>query len=278
MQSMQLRSNEMRLKTFAPMLPREHGAWAMFAVPLLVGIGASGIWNANLLLLALTVLGFFLMRYPLMLSIKSRAPGARRDAWRWSAIYAALTVISGVWLMLASRLWLLIPVGALGLATLGIYLLLAARRAETSTAGEWLGIAGLALGAPAAYLVATRLLDETALALYLLNVLYFGGTVLYIRFKIREQSRAVKPAARIGTRVWAGRVSLGYHAMTLLVVVWLAAVGMLPALAAAAFALPMCKVAQGIFTRPARLNIPRLGLIELATTATFAFVVLAAYH
>ena len=268
----------MRTSTRAIMLPREHGAWAMFAVPLLVGLGAGGTWNANLLLLTLTVFGFFLLRYPLMLTIKSRAPDARRDALRWSAIYATLTAISGTWLLLASQLWLLIPIGALGLATLAIYLLLAARRAEMSTAGEWLGIAGLALGAPAAYLVATGSLDETALALYLLNVLYFGGTVFYIKFKVREQPRTVEPVASFRARLWAGRVTLAYHTMVLLVVALLATIGVLPALAAAAFLLPMCKVVRGVFTRPARLNIPRLGLIELAITAAFAFIVLAAYH
>ena len=266
----------MRTKTI--LLPREHGAWAMFAVPLLVGIGASGTWNADLLLLALTVSGFFLLRYPLMLAIKSRAPDARRDAWRWSAIYTTLTAISGTWLLLAPHLWLLIPIGALGLATLLIYLLLAARRAEMSTAGEWLGIAGLALGAPAAYLVATRALDETALALYLLNALYFGGTIFYIKFKIREQPRAMQSTASSRARLWAGRVTILYHAFGLIAVALLAASEIVPALAAAAFVLPMCKVVQGVFARPARLNIPRLGLIELAITATFAVIVLAAYR
>jgi hypothetical protein len=268
----------MRIKTWKIVLPREHGAWAMSLVPLLVGIGASGVWNANLLLLTLTVFGFFLLRYPLMLAIKTRAPAARRNALRWSAIYVALTACSGAWLLMASQEWLLIPLGALGLATLVVYLALAARRAEMSLAGEWLGIAGLALGAPAGYLVATRTLDETALALYLLNVLYFGGTVFYIRFKIREQPRTTTTTASFGARLWAGRATLGYHAMVLLMVALLAAIGMLPALAAAAFVLPMCKVVTGVFTQPTRLNIPRLGLIELVITVTFAFAVLAAYH
>lgn len=259
-------------------LPREHGAWAMFAVPLLVGIGASGKWNANLLPLALTASGFFLLRYPLMLAVKSRASETRREVLRSSVIYTALTAISGAWLLLASQLWLLLPIGALGLATLAIYLLLAARRAEMSIAGEWLGIAGLALGAPAAYLVATRVLDITAVAVYLLNVLFFGGTVLYIKFKVREQPRVVAPTANWFQKLWAGRAAILYHALVLLVVALLAANGIVPALVAAAFVLPMCKVVQGVFTRPSRLNVPRLGLIELAMTATFAFIVLAAYH
>ncbi len=268
----------MRTKTLSVMLPREHGAWAMFLVPLLVGVGTSGRWNLNLLPLALTAVGFFLLRYPLMLAIKGRAPDARRNALLWSAIYGALTAISGTWLLLASQLWLLIPIGALGLATLAIYLALAARRAEMSTAGEWLGIAGLALGAPAAYLVATRALDEIAIAVYLLNVVYFGGTVLYIKFKVREQPRAVALTANSFDKLWAGRVTILYHALALIAVALLAANSIVPALVAGAFVLPTCKVVGGVMTRPARVNIPRLGFIELGVTIVFAFVVLVAYH
>ncbi|MDE3091880.1 MAG: YwiC-like family protein, partial [Chloroflexota bacterium] len=260
------------------MLPREHGAWAMLIVPLIVGVGAGGKWNPDLLPLALTVFGFFLLRYPLMLAIKSRAPDARRDALRWSALFAALTATSGAWLLLAAPLLPLIAIGALGLASLLIYLGLAARRAEMSTVGEWMGIAGLALSAPGAYLVATRALDSTAIALYLLNALYFGGTVLYIKYKVRVQPRAVSPTARWTERLWAGRGAVAYHALLLVLGALLALVGTLPALAAAAFALPMCQVLGGVVSRPVRLNIPRLGFVELTVTTVFALVVLAAYR
>ena len=268
----------MQTKHWGLMLPREHGAWAMLIVPLIVGVGVGGKWSTSLLPLALTVLCFFLLRYPLMLAIKSRAPDTRQDALRWSAIYAALTTIGGTWLLLATPLLPLIAIGALGLASLAIYLSLAARHAEMSTAGEWVGIAGLALGAPIAYLVATNALNATAIALYLLNVLFFGGTVLYIKFKVREQPRLVEPTMHWLEKLWAGRVTILYHAVTLLVVALLAAIGFMPALAAIAFALPLCKVVGGAITRPARLNIPRLGFIELGTTIAFAAVVLLAYR
>ncbi len=268
----------MQTKHWGLMLPREHGAWTMFAVPLIVGIGAGGKWDANLLPLALTAFGFFLLRYPLMLSIKSRAPDARLDALRWSAVYAALTAIGSTWLLLATQLLMLIAIGALGFVSLAIYLWLAARRAEMSTLGEWTGIAGLALGAPAAYLVATRVLDATAIAVYLLNVLFFGGTVLYIKFKVREQPRAVAPTAKWAEKLWAGRVTILYHAFMLIAVALLAASGIVPALVAAAFVLPLCKVVGGVATRSARVNLPRLGLIELGVTIAFAFVIVLAYR
>jgi hypothetical protein len=268
----------MTKKTSSVILTREHGAWAMFAMPVLLGFGVSHTLNGAAVLFAATALCFFLLRYPLMLAIKSRAPGMRLDALRWSAIFAALTGLSGASLLLTSHLWALIPIAALGLAFLTGYLLLAARRAEMSTAGEWIGIAGLALGAPGAYLASTGRLDSIALALYVVNLLYFGGAVSYIKFKVREQPHAATSESGLSAQVWAGRVTLGYHALVLFVGATLAAIYYVPALTAVAFLLPMCKVVAGIVTRPTHLSLPRLGVIELAVTLAFALTVLAAYR
>ncbi len=258
-------------------LPREHGAWAMLIVPLLVGVSAAETFPPAFWLLAFVAFGFFLLRYPLVLAIKSRQADARAEALRWSALYGGLTCAGSVALWLATRLWLLIPLGAFGALSLALYLWLAARRAEMTTVGEWIGVAGLALGAPGAYLVATRALNETAGALYALNVLYFGGTIAYIKFKVREQPRASAPRD-LASRLWAGRVTVGYHALVVVVVTLSALIGWVPALIPVAFVLPMCKVVVGVLTRPARLNVPRLGYVEVAFVSAFAAIVFLAYR
>ncbi|MBI5035110.1 MAG: YwiC-like family protein [Chloroflexi bacterium] len=263
---------------FRLVLPHEHGAWAMFAAPLLIGIGVAEKLSAGVLLFALVAAGFFLLRYPLMLAIKSRSPQARADALRWSAICGAITLVSSIALLAVTQLWLLIPLGALGMLLLGIYLWMASRREEMTTLGEWIGIAGLALGAPGAYLVGNGLLDVTALQLYALNLLYFGGTVSYVKFKIREQPKAVAPSADLKSRLWAGRMTIAYHAMVIAIVGILILQGWLPALILIAFALPFCKVMSGVIARPMRLNIPKLGIIEMVFTIVFALVVLVAYY
>jgi hypothetical protein len=265
-------------KNWPPPLPREHGAWAMFVAPLLVGIGAAGIVNFDLILFVLTAFGFFLLRYPLMLAIKSKSNVARLTAWQWSAIYGALTIAAGAALLLTSQLWSLIPVGLLGFISLAVYLWYAAHRAEMSTTGEWVGIAGLVLGAPGAYLVATHRLDATAWALYFLNVLYFGGTVFYVKFRVREQPKLVKAPADWRSRLWAGRITLLYHSLAIGAVVLFALLGLVPALAPLAFVLPMCKTVGAVLTLPARLNMRRLGFVELGLTTLFALVVLLAYR
>jgi hypothetical protein len=261
-----------------PPLPREHGAWAMFVAPLLVGIGAAGIVNFELALFVLTAFGFFLLRYPLMLAIKSRSNTARVTAWQWSAVYGALTVVAGTALLLTSQLWSLIPIGLAGFISLVVYLWYAAHRAEMTTMGEWVGIAGLVLASPGAYLVATHRLDATAWALYFLNVLYFGGTVFYVKFRVREQPRLAKAPTDWRLRLWAGRITLLYHFLAIGTVVLFALLGLVPALVPLAFILPMCKTIGAVLSLPARLNMRRLGFVELGLTTLFALVVLLAYR
>lgn len=259
-------------------MPREHGAWAMLIVPLWVGIGTTGGVSGPAILFALTAFGFFLLRYPLMLAIKSRAPAARANALQWSAIYGAFTLVWSAALVISLPNWLLLPLGALGFVSLVVYLWNAARRAEMTTAGEWIGIAGLALGAPGAYLVSTGRLDTTAVTLYLLNLFYFGGTVFYVKFKVREQQRLVRVSDPWTARLWAGRLTLVYHLLVLALVASFAGLGILPALAPVAFIPVVCKAIGGVVTSPSRPNLRRLGFIELGFTMVFALVILIAYH
>lgn len=256
----------------------------MFIVPLWVGIGAAYPHHAPpvsavfpVLLFAVAVVGFFLLRYPLMLVIKARAQTVRRDAIRWSVIYGVITIVSGGILLLFSRQWLLIPIGAFGLVSLFVYLGFAWKREEMSTLGEWAGIAGLSLGAPGGYLMVSGNLDNTAMILYLLNVLYFGGTVSYVKFKVREQPR-MNHAATWSSRLWAGRVTISYHALAIAIVVLLAFFGWMPALAAIAFVPTLCKVVGGAITRPTRPNFLRLGLIEAGFATAFGVFVIAAFR
>jgi hypothetical protein len=49
-------------------------------------------------------------------------------------------------------------------------------------------------------------------------------------------------------------------------------------MAAVAFIPMVCKAIGGVVTSPSRLNLRRLGFIELGFTMVFALVILIAYH
>lgn len=260
---------------FKPPLPKEHGSWAMLAVPLLISLAIAPAWRWSSLLAVVAVIGLFLVRYPLETMIKTK----RRDSVLivWAIIYASLTILCGGWLLVIDRLIWLIPIGLIGAALVLLRWRLALRRQEMSALGELSGIAALALGAPIVYYAVSGQLDWTALALWLINSLYFGGTVFYIKLKVRQQPRVPAPD-RISERLIKAKACLTYQAVTLIIVVVLGLLQSVPMLIPLAFVPMTLKVLVGAYHWQDKhsLSLPRLGIIELVHSVLFAALVMAA--
>ncbi len=261
-------------------LPKEHGSWAMFAIPLGIGAVVAGVWRLELGLLLLAALGFFLMRYPLATLVKTRkrpSPG-RNDLWRWAGIYAAIAVITGSILVLVYHLWWLAPMGLFGAVLVAYNLWLISHRAEMTLRGELSGIVGLAMGAPMAYYAALGALDETALLLWLINALYFGGTVFYVKLKVRQQPKQSPPP--LPDRFRAAKACLTYHTVALAVAIALTMLAIAPPLIPLAFLPVLIKAWYGAWQWQDRrsLSLVRLGVIEAIFSITFAVVVIIAFR
>jgi hypothetical protein len=263
-----------------PRLPREHGAWAMWSVPLIVGAAVAPVWQWRTLIVIAAALAFFLLRYPLATLIKTRKRPAtdRMDLIRWSIGYGLIAALAGAWLIVIERLSLLIPIGLIGAMLVALNLWLVSRKQEMSIYGELAGIVGLALGAPMTYYAASGQLDGTALMLWLVNALYFGGTVFYIKLKVRQQPRLPAPD-RLSERLLKGRACLTYQGVALTVIIALVAFDHMPALLPLAFAPMTLKVIYGAarWQDKRTLSLPRLGVIEVIHSIVFAMLVIAAF-
>lgn len=267
----------MKLK---PPLPKEHGSWAMLAVPLLLGLVIAPGWHWRVIALLVAALAFYLLRYPLANLVKTRRrPGADRAyLLGWAGLYGAITVLSGSWLVLAQGLWWLLPLGLLGGLLLLFHLWLVYRRQEMSVVGELAGIVGLALGAPMAYYTVSGQLDGLAAALWLVNALYFGGTVFYIKLKVRQQPRLPAPD-RLSERLVKAKACLAYQTSVLSALLLLVAWQQLPWLVLLAFVPVTVKVVHGAWQWQDKksLSLMRLGLIELFHAGAFAVLVIIAF-
>jgi hypothetical protein len=263
-----------------PPIPKEHGSWAMLIVPLLLGLAIAPGWPWRVILLLIAAFGFFLVRFPLATLVKTRRrkKGDRAYLWQWVIIYGALTALSGSWLVLAYRLWWLMPMGFIGGALLMFHLWLVARRQEMSVVGELAGIFGLALGAPMAYYVAGGQLDRLAAALWLVNALYFGGTVFYIKLKVRQQPRLPVPD-RVGERLVKAKACLAYQTIALTIIAALVAFQWAPWLALLAFVPVTIKVIHGAWQWQDKqsLSFVRLGVTEIVHAAAFTVLVIVAF-
>ena len=269
-------------------LPKEHGSWAMLAVPLMVGFAVAAQnaaqnaaqWQWRSLLLIAAALGLFLVRFPIDTLIKTRKrPTADRARLiRWSIIYGSIAMACGGWLIVVDQLYALVEIGLIGAALLVYHWWLVERRQEMSALGELAGIFGLALGAPLAYYASTGMLAGTALALWIVNALYFGGTVFYIKLKVRQQPKEPAPD-RVGERLIKAKACLTYQSIVLTILIVLVAWRDVPALVLLAFVPMTLKVLIGATRWQDRksLSLPRLGIIEMIHSVIFAVLIVAAF-
>jgi hypothetical protein len=264
---------------YKPPLPREHGAWAMLATPLLLGWLLAPVWHVRVIILFIASLSFFLLRHPLAVLVK-RWGRQNKDwtyMWQWAGIYGGITIFSGGWLLLFHQLWWLIPAALVGGIMLAFHLWLVSQRQDMTVIGELVAILGLAMGAPVAYYVASKQLDSPALMLWLINFLYFGGTVFYIKLKVRQQPRLPCPDSLV-ERLIEAKLSLAYQAIVLILIAGLVMGQLISPFGLLVFLPATLKMVWGAWQWQDKksLNLKRLGMIELVHTMIFTVLVMVA--
>ncbi|MFE3195749.1 YwiC-like family protein [Nocardia sp. NPDC059240] len=235
-------------------LPNQHGAWAMLAVPFLVGMWLGHPTWAHLPLLLAWLLGYmtaFHLEQYLRLRHISRNPKAPRRHLRPLLTFGAALVVIGAGLALTHP-WLVLAPSAMA-PFFAVNLWFAWRNDERAL------VNGLVAVVPAcgmllvsAYLGGGALTDGWRPAVACL--LYFAGTVFYVKTMIRER----------GNRDYY-RASIVYHLFALAVAAWL------QPLLFVAFAVYLARAAllPGRALRPARV-----GMIEMACCALLTALLL----
>ena len=256
-----------------PPLPHEHGAWAMLAIPLLLGLAAA--WPpaaaAWLILPAMGLL--FLSRYAAVSAATRLIDGkkspagfiGRRTLWSAAGFVAAALLIAATW-----RLSVPDAPGGLFIAAMvalvlgGAHTLLAIFDLDRTILGEMLGMAGLASGAPLVVAAAGRPLDRQAIGTGLVALLYFATSLAYVK--------AIRGLWK-GDRV-PRRRCIAAHAAVIVALGTLASGTFIPPLLAAAFAPVYARTAWGLLRPPANLRI--LGWREMGVAALFTLIAIAA--
>ncbi len=184
-------------------VPNQHGAWAMLATPLLVGILATAPRWVHLPLAAFWFAGYVAFFSTGLWLRSRRKPRYRPPVLASTAVAAALGVVV---LALDGSLLRWAP---LFLAPLGVGLVASARRDDRSL---WSGLS-TSTGSSLMTLVAYDAGGGTdwGRAWLLAGVLaaYFAGTVLYVKTMIRERGNA--------RYRW---LSVGFHAAATVAMAW----------------------------------------------------------
>ncbi len=227
-------------------MPNQHGAWAMLASPLLVGMIAGGFAWVDLPLTAFWFVGY-LAFFATSLWLKA----GRRARWlppvRAYGVTAALLAVVVAVLRPDLLGW-----ASAFVAPLGIGLWAAAHRRDRDLLAGLATVAGSALMTVVAFDAGTTDALTRGWLLALVQLLYFAGTVFYVKTVIRER----------GNPVFL-RISVGFHAAATLAVLalspWLALV--FAALTARAAVVP-----------PRRPTPKQVGIGEIASTVLVAVV------
>lgn len=245
-------------------LPVEHGGWSFLFEPVVLGLVLSPSLSGALL--GLAALAGFLVRHPLRLVALDRRKGASYPrtalALRFVAAYAGLAAaFAGLALARSGPHFLsaVVLASPLALFALAFDLTGRGREATAEVAGA------IALGASStAILLAGGAGVRVAWMAWALQALRALTAILYVRARLRhEREGDVAPGPVMAT-----------HAGVFALVAILAALGLAPSLAAAAFGVLLARAAWFLLRPALHVRAQRVGVQEvlfgLVTVALFA--------
>lgn len=263
-------------------VPTEHGSWALWLGPFVIGLALGGSLGGGVAALFTGALAGFLLHQPAQMAVKALSErGPRSDllpALVWAGALSVVAALAVPCLLAHHHPRVLLFV-APGVLLFAWHLVLVARKDERRQRGMLLILSGaLALAAPAAYVVAHGADLRTPWVLGVLCWLHSATNIaaVYARF---EQRRAAVRGPDAASTVPGGagtapvRTLLAWHVLALAAAGASALLGLAPPLVPLAFLLPAADALRiaGPGTRqpPHALTPRRIGLHQLGVDAAF---------
>lgn len=168
------------------LLPKEHGAWAMLIVPFAV---SAAVHERSWLHLPLFLGWFFLYlsSQPLLMIMRNNNNYA--VCKKWLLIYGGFAIAFLIWPIFYYPN--LLRLGAIIVPLLVVNIYFARKKRERDLLNDLSAIAQLSLGAVASGYVAGGVWTERSLLVWLFSVLFFMGSVFYVKTMIREKNNRV---------------------------------------------------------------------------------------
>ena len=261
-----------------PILPKEHGAWAVLFGAFLTGAGVAGrvTLPVTLLLGGVTLLAVANGPIAALLRMADcHRPPDRRRAVGWLLVYGIGAAACIAPLFVLYGMTFLLPFGMAAALFFILRAFLVRQGEDRSLPGELVATAGLTLVGPTAHAVAVGAALPTGAVLWLLLFLFYVSGVFYLRMRIRAVLAQRRPTtdAPNPARRWCVR----YHLLLLLVVPALAAVQLIPWPVLLAFAPALWRAAAGLRRQDSTLNLKRLGWSEVGLTAAFVVLLIVSF-
>lgn len=271
-------------------MPREHGAWGILLVPLLCSAMVASNWKPPLFLFVVCALAFFLLCGSLE---------GHRPRNRWKALLAPIHLLlaaagfgAGALLIAFHQRYELLWLGLVAAGLYGIQRWLLRRhgqeRAEKrSLPAELVGAALLTLTAPAAWIAARGSLlakppgtnwdNLVAVKVWLLNLLFFIGGILYVKYRVRGLL-VHRKFGGIGQRIAFAWPAFLYYLLLAAFLIIAGVLDRLPVTVLLAFTPGIVRANRLAFHLGQRFPIRRLGWTEIAHAAVFGALLMLAFR
>ncbi len=264
----------------ALVVPREHGAWGMLLIPLVVG-GAIGLLAGGrvvpVLLLTTAVLALFWLRTPAESwlgtgAVRAQTAEERRRVRNFVLPLAALALAPLIALFWRGKNLDLILLGLIASPAFAAQIYLQKLGRARRMAAEVVGAMALTATAPAAYCAATGRLDANAWALWVINWLFAGDQIHFVWLRIRGMRAAGwNEKLRLGWSFLAGQVVLVAALAVACRLHWLRGWAVI------AFAPVLFRGCVWFAKKPKPIVIRRLGQAELLHAIVFGVLLVAGF-
>lgn len=171
-----------------PVIPHEHGGWAMLAVPFLLGATVAG-WTWLHLPLGVAWLFFYLASYAWLQSLKRKKN--RRRWWGWAGSYSVIGLVAVILPLLREPTLLWLAPGLMAMGAVNAWH--ARRRNERTLLNDGCAIFALCLGGIGAYVLGGGGWGMGSIAVFGYSFLYFMGTVFFVKSILRERNNPRYP-------------------------------------------------------------------------------------
>jgi len=262
------------------LVPREHGSWGLWLLPLISGAVVGYVFSPHaalepVLWFGLAAASAFLIYQPLesllgLSLIKTRSQGQQRTALIWIILLTIAAVCSVLELLHLQRfLVLLIAVVASG--CFGVRSLLGRSR-RVRVFKQLIGALGLSSTAAGAYYAATGRMDRTALTIWLASWLFAIGQIEYVQLRLRSaQVRSSRQRAMNSLTVSV------FHVLVMSIAIAAGMAHAAPLLLGLTFIPAVTRLALWIVRLWRPLGVHILGISELAQGIVFNGLLIAAF-
>jgi YwiC-like protein len=243
-------------------IPREHGTWAMWIVPMLSAMLVTH-FSARFVLLFVCFALFYLAHRPILTLIKDRH---RLGVEKFLLMVTTPAIVLAVFIVAAYRLPWLILFWGIELSLFVFSVKTFVRKDQRNFINELTILSALTLTAPAAYYTITGRIDEKVVQLFILNFLFFGGSVLYVKARIE----LLRSKGKLTNEVRKSRIAIVlYYFILVAVVVLLYVFGSVSLLMLLGFVPMLLQVASGMSSNQTKVNFVRVGVALTAQSVIF---------